>query len=315
MKKTLREKGIVIAVVLIFFSVSIASGIKKNTNEVEHQPIILPTISGTMDKTVPITFSIYGKTEIKKLTIDVSPAEATEIYEIFTNLQNSLTAKQSNEKTQQLQRQLIEILKEKNAIPAGVTNEEILSLLQPPDLPFKNLRTNLLPFQNKASEWFCNFVSTGTGSAFPIIILPRLIPFLLTPIPRAFVWWSTPEGITSVGGLISRTGFLAGGQQKGIAFGFWGIGFSIFLPPIMSYGLFGYALYTRVTAEVFEFYPPNTPPEIVQTDPADGQLMVPMSTTELRFEIHDADDELMSYNVTTDPNIGTGSGGLKPDGV
>ena len=83
----------------------------------------------------------------------------------------------------------------------------------------------------------------------------------------------------------------------------------------MSYGLFGYALYTRVTAEVFEFYPPNTPPEITQTDPADGQQMVPISTSELRFEIHDADDELMSYTVTTEPNIGGGSGGLKPDGT
>jgi hypothetical protein len=118
-----------------------------------------------------------------------------------------------------------------------------------------------------------------------------------------------------VGGLISRTGFLAGGQQKGIALGFWGIGFSIFLPPIMSYGIFGYAVFTRVTAEEFVFYPPNNPPEITQTDPADGQQLVPISTTALRFEINDANGDLMSYNVTTEPDIGSGSGGLKPDGT
>ena len=164
-------------------------------------------------------------------------------------------------------------------------------------------------------EMFCNFVSTGEGAAFPIIILPRFIPIIMAPIPRLFVGWKTSEGFTSVGGLVSGTGFYAVGQQQGIALGFWGIGFSIFLPPIMSYGLFGYALYTRVTAEVFEFYPPNTPPEITQTDPADGEQMVPVTTTELRFEIYDAEGELMSYTVTTEPNIGTGSGGLKPDGV
>jgi hypothetical protein len=83
----------------------------------------------------------------------------------------------------------------------------------------------------------------------------------------------------------------------------------------MSYGILGYALYTRVTAEEFQFYPPNNPPEITQTDPADGQQMVPISTTELRFEINDANGDLMSYNVTTEPDIGSGSGGLKPDGT
>ena len=320
MKKTLRIKGIVIAVVLIFLSVSIASGIKKNINETDHRSTISPTIISStsinaVDKTVPITFSIYEKTGIKQQTITISSEDATEIYKIFANLENSLTAKQSNEKTEQLQRRLLDILEEKNAIPAGVTNEELVSLLQSPDFPFKNLQTNPLPFQTKASEWFCNFASTGQGSAFPIIILPRFIPIIMGPIPRLFVYWKTPLGVTSCGGLRSGTGFIASGQQQGVALGFWGIGFSIFLPPVMAYGMFGYALYTKVTAEEIEYWPPNNPPEITQTDPADGEQMVPITTTELRFEIQDADGELMNYNVTTEPNIGTGSGGLKPDGI
>jgi hypothetical protein len=79
--------------------------------------------------------------------------------------------------------------------------------------------------------------------------------------------------------------------------------------------MFGYALYAKVTAEEMEYWPPNNPPEITQTDPADGQQFVPVTTAELRFEINDMDNDLMSYNVTTEPNIGSASGGLKPGGT
>jgi len=42
---------------------------------------------------------------------------------------------------------------------------------------------------------------------------------------------------------------------------------------------------------------------------------VPLSTSELQFEISDFDGDLMSYTVTTTPDIGSGNGNLKPDGV
>ncbi len=82
-----------------------------------------------------------------------------------------------------------------------------------------------------------------------------------------------------------------------------------------TYGLFGYAVYSHVTSDYIEFYPPNNPPEISGSDPADGQTDVPVALSELRFRLADADGDLMSYNVTTIPDIGSGSGGLKPDGV
>ena len=113
----------------------------------------------------------------------------------------------------------------------------------------------------------------------------------MAPIPRLFVGWKTDAGYTSCGGLVSGTGFIASGQQKGFAVGFWGIGFSIFLPPVRSYGMFGYALYARASAEYMEYYPPNNPPEITQTDPVDGQEMVPVATSELRFSIEDIDGD------------------------
>jgi hypothetical protein len=315
MKTTVRKKVFILAISMVFLSVSLASGFKQPLPETTSKTVLPGTLLDAADKTVPITFSIYGKNGIKTQSIDVSTQEAMRIADLFYTLKDALTTDPNGKNTKDLQTQFLTLLKEHNAIPARVSTEEILSLLQPPPLTPNHHLFNILPFENKASEWFCNFATTGSGAAFPIIILPRFIPFVLTPIPRAFVYWSTPDGITSVGGLMSQTGFVAFGQQKGVALGFWGIGFSIFLPPINQYGIFGYALYTSVSADYFEFYPPNNPPEITQTDPVDGQQMVPVTTTELRFSIHDEDKEAMSYSVITEPDIGSGSGGLKPDGI
>jgi hypothetical protein len=123
------------------------------------------------------------------------------------------------------------------------------------------------------------------------------------------------EGYTSCGGLRSGTGFMAFGAQNGIALGFWGIGFSIFLPPVSAYGLFGYALYASVSAEHIEPWPPNYPPEITILSPLDGAENVSISTSELTFKIKDDNDDLMNYTVTTDPDVGSGSGSSKLGGT
>jgi hypothetical protein len=314
-KKKYILKAVVVGTIILFIfgclQPSLAS-ISKNITPSLPTKREINTDSRTAEITCYI-IGMQGKQSKQKITIPTTEAEW-----FRTQLQTlgyELSVNPQSEKTKQLEYELLTFSDTHDLLPADVSVYSLHSQLKrAPTFPLKHIAASPL-IQGTASELFCNFATTGEGSAFPIIILPRLIPFLLTPIPRAFVWWSTPEGITSVGGLISRTGFLAGGQQKGIALGFWGIGFSIFLPPIMSYGIFGYAIFTRVTAEEFEFYPPNNPPEITQTDPADGQQMVPISTTQLRFEIKDIDNEPMSYNVATEPNIGSGSGGLKPDGT
>ena len=316
MKRMKLKSGLILGIVVLLLTTSIAPGGGiRQTNTSTQQQNIITTSSPSTEETSTFTFYVIGKNGLEKQETILPISDALRIYEKYQELKKETTSNPYSQKTQRVQQEFFDLLIENHALPTAMSKDQLLSFTRPPMLPLKHLRTGILPFQNKASEWFCNFATFGEGSAFPIIILPRFIPFLLTPIPRAFIWWSTPEGITSVGGLISRTGFLAGGQQKGIALGFWGIGFSIFLPPIMSYGIFGYALYTRVTAEEFEFFPPNSPPEITQTDPADGQQMVPISTTELRFEINDANGDFMSYNVTTEPDIGSGSGGLKQSGT
>ena len=61
--------------------------------------------------------------------------------------------------------------------------------------------------------------------------------------------------------------------------------------------------------------PPNSPPDISPVDPLDGKTNIPLDLEELRFQISDNDKDRMSYTVTTDPDIGTGNGNLKLDGV
>jgi hypothetical protein len=257
------------------------------------------------------TFGLPGKPSHES-SIPLNEAEL--LYDKLQELQLEIVREPSSDKVHQLQKEIITIAKEHNLLPKGVSADEILSRLT----PINNANPPQIPLPRapgRASEMFCNYVSTGTGSSLPIIILPRLIPILLTPIPRLFVRWSTYEGITSCGGLRSKTGFIAYGAQNGIALGFWGIGFSIFLPPIMAYGLLGYALYASVNAEDIEYWPPNLPPEITMITPPDGAKNVPVSTSELSFHISDVNNALMNYTVTTSPDVGSGSGSNKPDGT
>jgi hypothetical protein len=158
--------------------------------------------------------------------------------------------------------------------------------------------------KQRASEFFCNYASTGWGVSLPIIILPRVIPIILSPIPRIFLHWSAKVGLTTCGGLLSNQGFQGIGEQRGFALGFWGIGFSIFLPPVKAYGLFGYALFTSVSATSIKYFNANYPPSIYPIYPDDEAINIPTTTSEIRFQIHDFENEEMSYSVTTEPYIG-----------
>jgi len=316
MKNNILKRGLVFGIFIVLFSTSIFPSIMANDKKTDQQKDIDATVLPVTQKTTSISVCIFGKTGLEQHDILLSYDDATQIHSLFKELKHQMAISPFNEKTQQTQDKFLNLLEEKHALPQGTSKDELTALLQPPLPAQTHPVRKILPFQNKASEWMCTFVSEGSGTVLPIIILPRLIPILLTPIPRAFVRWNVKEGFTSCGGLRSGTGFIAYGEQKGAALGFWGIGITFSLPPIMNtYGLIGYSLYASVTADTIDHYPPNSVPEITQTDPADGQQMVPLSTTELRFSIEDADKDLMSYNITTQPDIGSGSAGLKPDGI
>jgi len=248
----------------------------------------------------------------------ISYKSGTYLKELFSTLTIANAHDPCSTETQQLQRQILLFAEQQGLLPAGMTADMVIMQLEKQRQKFTTQNIgDSVPMNGEGigREMFCNFVSTGEGAAFPIIILPRFIPIVMAPIPRLFVGWKTPLGVTSCGGLMSRTGFIAYGQQQGFALGFWGIGFSIFLPPVMAYGMFGYALYAKTSAEMMEYWPPNNEPKVSAFYPLDGATYVPLSTSELRFSISDYDSDLMSYSVTTYPDVGGGNGNMKPDGT
>jgi hypothetical protein len=87
---------------------------------------------------------------------------------------------------------------------------------------------------------------------------------------------------------------------------------------MMGYAGFYMALLILGFANAIGCYwaiPPNRPPDISPVEPLNGEIDVLLSLDELRFQISDDDKDRMSYTVTTDPDIGSGSGVLKLDGV
>lgn len=174
----------------------------------------------------------------------------------LSELNDLLSNKSSKENISRLQNEIIEL-----AINYGLLPQDY-QLLQQPILT-KNLlqpQKSVLKKQFDTLDFWrfqlvCNFISFGSGSTGPFLVFPRLVPILLFPIPRLFMTWSAEDGFTSCGGLLRMLGYVALGKQKGFALGFWGVGFSVFLPPVSAYGVFGYTLFVGATAEDFIGYP------------------------------------------------------------
>jgi len=190
------------------------------------------------------------------------------------------------------------------------SDEELYSLLTPPDY-YKSLthqKENVL--SSSGTSFFCSIISGGSGKITPIVLLPR---------PRIFLSWEGYEdndlAITTVGGLISNKGFIAQGSQNGLALGFIGLGITYGTPFGNVYGFTGYSFYSRVSADDIEFYPPNSKPVISDPEPSDYQQNIPITLSDLSFQIHDDDNDLMSYSVSTSPDIGSGTGNNKRSGV
>jgi hypothetical protein len=66
---------------------------------------------------------------------------------------------------------------------------------------------------------------------------------------------------------------------------------------------------------MMEYWPPNNEPKVSALFPLDGATYVTLSTSELQFHISDYDGDLMSYSVTTYPDVGGGNGNMRPDGT
>jgi len=260
---------------------------------------------------VLISCSTYGTREIKSKEVDIPRSEAESLLDKI----NMLAYDPSSAKSDQLQLEILEIAKEYNLIPKDTSLDDLKPSFVS-SLSTENSKKGIMPTTGiRGTAALCNFATTGEGSQLPIIILPRLIPILLIPIPRIFLHWSSLDGYTSCGSYLTGTGFIAGGRQTGTAIGFWGIGFSVFLPPVMANGFFGYALFATCTADYMEPWPPNNPPIILDEKPLDGIYDIPVSQSELSFKIEDKDGDKMDFSVRTFPDIGSADEFNKKNGI
>jgi len=216
----LLKKSGVVGIIIIFICSSFVSNIGGYSEDTSQVDIDIEDVC-ELQEDVIVTCRTFGFPGEPSQEITMSSSDAEFLYDKIKELQIEVARDPLSDKTQQLQHEIIILADEHNLLPAGLSVETLKSRLTPTLRP-QHHKLALPRLQNKASEMFCNYVSTGSGSALPIIILPRLIPILLTPIPRLFVRWSTLEGVTSCGGLRSGTGFIAYGAQNGIALGFWG---------------------------------------------------------------------------------------------
>ena len=293
----------------MLLSTNITPGFLGRSSDSVQQKSVDALFIPATEKNSVFSLNVFGKTGLKKQDVALSANDASLIFDKLKELKSEMTQHPYSEKTQSLKIAFVDLLDEKGLISNGVPKETYLSLLNPlwVERLQKTGNTASLPqpFTNRGTCALCSMGGEGSGILIPLFLLPR---------PRiAMLWLGT--GLTTAANLLTGRGYVAGGAQTGFAFGFMGIGLSYALPGYTLYGFIGYALLASTTAEYVEHYPPNRPPVISDVDPINGEQNVPLSLTELQFRITDPDGDLMSYAITTDPDIGSASGNLKPFGV
>ena len=309
MKGIVIKAGLVFGLIMMLLSTNITPGFLGRTSDSVHQKSVDKPFIKTTEKTSLFSLTVFGKTNQKKHDVALSTDDAKLIFDTLKELKSEMAEHPYSQKTQSLKIAFVDLLDEKGVIPNGASKEAYLSMLNPrwvERLP-RTENTLLLPqpFANRGTSVLCSVGGEGIGLLIPLFLLPR---------PRIAMLW-LGNGLTTAANLITSKGYVAGGAQTGFTFGFMGIGISYSLPGYSFYGFIGYALLASTTAEYVEHYPPNRAPEISNVRPADGEQNAPVSLSELQFRIKDPDGDLMSYSVTTEPDIGSGSGNLKPFGV
>jgi hypothetical protein len=309
MTQNLGKKTFVLGIILLFIAgvfVPCSQSVQKQMQEnslMNNEQTSQSTEYGT------VTCYCFGKTRNDKQEIILSTDEATLIFEKLDELKSEITQAPYSENVNFLKTAFVELLDEKGLLPNSDSKEAYRSLLNPKWVQrLQNREKQSIfpqPFVNRGTTMLCSVGGQGRGLLIPLFLLPR---------PRISMLWFG-DGVTLAANLLTSRGYVAGGAQAGFTLGFMGIGISYALPGYTLYGFIGYALLATTTAEYVEYYPPNRAPEISDIQPGDGQQNVPLTLSELQFRIQDADRDLMSYSVTTEPDIGSASGNLKPFGV
>jgi len=327
------KKTLVFAIIISFFSINftlctnavIYNNIyeKKSICDQTCYVVLNPQNSVTSDDTASLTFYTFDEAGKKQNSVELSSNIAIEIKKMFDELRNKIIYEPNSIETWELKNSFINLLDENGLLPEKQSKDHVFSLLNPTWLKLASNSNNLKARNPLNSNFirsffgsyfgtsiFCSISSAGSGMMMPLFMLPR---------PRAVAMWFSSSsyygGVTSVANLFTGKGFLAGGSQGGLLLGFMGIGLTYAIPGYTVYGFIGYSLFAGVTAEYMEFFPPNKEPIISSESPDNGALDVPVSLSKLSFRIEDPDKDLMSYTVTTDPDIGSGQGQSKLNGI
>jgi len=349
MQDVLFRKSLVIGIIILFIGACIVPTINSKISSLDVDEKTPNKLSTNPNQSMSLlTFHTFGKTEEKQCNVNLPAEVANDIYDKFEVLKYMIVHEPKSKETQVLKNEFVEILDVNGLIPTGLSKDYVLSLLNPSWLNNKQRTQNvksisplLKSFESGISEKifylqqifgncfrkslfknmiispastetaeasFCSISSGGNGVTLPLFLLPR---------PRVIAFWTASSAVTMVGELLSPIGkgFVAEGAQSGSMLGFTGLGVTYAFPGYIVYGFVGYALYTKVSADSIDFYPPNNDPVISDENPPSGTENIPVSLSELSFRISDLDGDLMDYTVTTEPNIGSGNGNNQNDGV
>ena len=287
---------------------------------------LLPTINGSLtsinptthesinkgdDQTVTVTFYTYDRTITQKHSVLLSLTDAEELYNLMKKWKDAAIADPQCKDTYQEQQDVFQTVVDNGVLPEKSANDMIEAYTQ-----INNQQRIFAPKDflshppvltgNRAVVTFCSIGSEGSGLLTPMFLLPR---------PRLATFWIVTAGATSAANLLTTKGFYATGKHLGIALGFVGIGGCFAFPGAALYVIVGYALMASVVGDNIQMYPPNQEPIISEETPTDDTYHVSTSISDLSFTITDPEADRMSYTVTTDPDIGSGSGINKKNGI
>jgi hypothetical protein len=246
-------RGILFGIITLLILTSVIPGfsikttIQTNEKNINTSPSLIP------EKTVSISFYVFGRTGFEKQTQVVSSQEATKIYISLQELKQEGMTQLFGEKTHQLKKELTQSLKETHLFSLRII-EEINTILSPlrsktlsQILFFEITKNNILMTQTNITRFLCGVGSQGVGTILPLIQIPR---------PRFLgLWTGSDESSTSIISFLPYGGATASGKQMGIALGFIGLGASFAFPEAPVYVLFGYAILIHITADSIETFP------------------------------------------------------------
>jgi hypothetical protein len=265
---------------------------------------LVPSITGDYNSeqdTSKLTFYTFDRAGTKKIKAELSTDVAKDISELFDELKEKIISDPNSDETQILKNEFVEMLDTNGLISEKIPKDYVFSLLKPRWQQNSGKKVLPGPFSHTGSSFICSIAGGGYGLLFIPIMIPR---------PRlATVWSSVIDAQSMAANLLTGWGFVASGPQFGIALGFMGIGISFAIPgEPASFGFGGYALAAFVGGDDVDNYPLNQEPIISEENPSSGAWNIPVSLSELSFRISDPDKDLLSYTVTTSPDIGSGEG-------